>query len=614
MLPSHVPIPVSSKRSFLAKDNPLNWTKDVEVIAADVGINKQKEPYYKNYRPVDMRVLYPCTDYLDIHTTHLPCLEMREYRTFPWANRAYKNVLARAAGQVEWIQYMLIHERDILERAGVYKAVYLSLFDYKVISPLVQAFAERWSYVTNTVYVGDREMTPTLWELSQMSGLPIYGTPYDEFIPKNEKLSDFPGSFGLILNIYNDLLENSSNVTLKKWVAYFTDQVKDPVGGFADPKDPLGTGKLEIYHTGDEIERVTLDSHDLSRESRRTAFFAWWLNYFVIPSQPIGKLRPSTFIAASLMAQGQRLALAIPALANVYSSLRFVASHTNPSFCKALIPLHFICGWLALYWPGIYHPTISQKLRDNLPFMASVAAASPTAIGPTAARSYFSRSDAHFKDYLKRLISPTSPSGERYIVDSHSFFRDVLRDVKKLEYLEFYISLRYGFLPLRIRELMVIEPYMPHQCAHQFGLDQDLPMVVICPKSLSVDLDGLGWCWDFLLRTDTGSSFLISKTLRTPYFSASYLRWFYRLIGSLRSIPDDFLDELNHGIEEIKARGTRKRKCQTSSGHDLEDNESSTLLTAPPDFMGRDSRYSHTPSRSFIAGIPFLSHCDLSFL
>lgn len=35
----------------------------------------------------------------------------------------------------------------------------------------------------------------------------------------------------------------------------------------------------------------------------------------------------------------------------------------------------------------------------------------------------------------------------------------------------FLVSLRHGLLPLRLGGLVVLEPYMPHRCAHQFGLD-----------------------------------------------------------------------------------------------------------------------------------------------
>jgi len=56
---------------------------------------------------------------------------------------------------------------------------------------------------------------------------------------------------------------------------------------------------------------------------------------------------------------------------------------------------------------------------------------------------------------------------------------------------DFLVSIRYGFLPLRLGDRVVLEPYMPHRCAHQFGLDQDIPLLVPVPQDLSADLDSL---------------------------------------------------------------------------------------------------------------------------
>jgi hypothetical protein len=64
--------------------------------------------------------------------------------------------------------------------------------------------------------------------------------------------------------------------------------------------------------------------------------------------------------------------------------------------------------------------------------------------------------------------------------------------------LEYLISIRQGFLPLRLGSYMFIEPYSPHRCAHQFGLDQDIPASLSRPISLAADLEGIGWYYTYL--------------------------------------------------------------------------------------------------------------------
>jgi hypothetical protein len=70
------------------------------------------------------------------------------------------------------ISWMLTREKDILCRSGVYNCIFLSMFRYHIDTPWLCAFCERWSYSTNTLFIDDRELTPTLWEIRQLTGLP----------------------------------------------------------------------------------------------------------------------------------------------------------------------------------------------------------------------------------------------------------------------------------------------------------------------------------------------------------------------------------------------------------------------------------------------------------
>ena len=84
---------------------------------------------------------------------------------------------------------------------------------------------------------------------------------------------------------------------------------------------------------------------------------------------------------------------------------------------------------------------------------------------------------------------------------------------------EFFISIRHGFLPLRLGDRVILEPYMPHRCAHQFGLDQDVPVMIRTADSIVADLDCATRCWTAFLRLDTRCRFTIPSTSRVSIFS-----------------------------------------------------------------------------------------------
>jgi Plant mobile domain len=103
---------------------------------------------------------------------------------------------------------MLINESNNLINAGIYEAVFLSMFKYDMSNHLLQAFAERWNYTTNSLFTGEKEMSITLWDLKQLTGLPIHGLPYDEYIPLEKN-----GSLWHIFDAYNRLSQNRSGVS-----------------------------------------------------------------------------------------------------------------------------------------------------------------------------------------------------------------------------------------------------------------------------------------------------------------------------------------------------------------------------------------------------------------
>jgi hypothetical protein len=128
-----------------------------------------------------------------------------------WAGTDFSLPLRYHGHQLDWTRYMLVRERDIL-CSGVYSCIFLSMFRYYIDTPWIYAFCERWSYSTNTLLIDDQELTPTLWEIRQLTGLPMFDRYYDEFLLSKGDLRDsslHPASLREIYRIYNQLRGNT---------------------------------------------------------------------------------------------------------------------------------------------------------------------------------------------------------------------------------------------------------------------------------------------------------------------------------------------------------------------------------------------------------------------
>jgi len=381
----------------------------------------------------------------------------------------------------------------------------------------------------------------------------------------------------------------------REWIHHFTDLIRNPSKGFASPQDPLDLGQPETCYVDPAItpSRIPIHSFDdtYTREACLTAFLSWWLSYFVLPSQELGKIRPSTFVMANLMARGQRVSLAVPTLANVYKTLRSLCTSSDPSFSKVVIPWHFVSAWLHMHWVGLYLPVLPESLRMALPIMADIAGAMPKQFRPNEARTCFNNVEKHFRK-RNECISPRTftyhkeRQVDRILLDS---FCDLIDPNERLNF-EFLVSVRYGLLPLRIGNSVVLEPYSPHRCAHQFRLDQGLPEAISFPSSVSASLEDAGKCWVSLLRRGVKSYFFIPAISREFYFSAIFRRWYDNLINPLRPLPPNFAESMTSNNATSSATVKRKLASQVT----------------PPDFRGRDSSY----IQSRVLQKPHLSRMD----
>ena len=85
------------------------------------------------------------------------------------------------------------------------------------------------------------------------------------------------------------------------------------------------------------------------------ALLSCWLCTFVLPSEDPNTIRLGTFKLASFVATGRPFCLAIPVLVSLYQGLNKIA-HSSPMISRsgACFPVHYIYGWLGLYFKTHY--------------------------------------------------------------------------------------------------------------------------------------------------------------------------------------------------------------------------------------------------------------------
>jgi Plant mobile domain len=291
-LPTQDPFP-----SFY--DDPEDWVPSVSVKKATCRYTSSR-PLFLDPHPHEATILMPRDPAAPAPPFHLLGEEMISGRSSTWDTSSFTLSLTHFGRQIEWTRYILHRERGALRRAGVYDLVYLSLFDYSIDTSLLHAFTERWSYTTNTLFLDDREMTPTLWEIRQLTGLPIVGTYYDEFLISAEDLIDpvrFPDSLRSIYGVYELLRDQHGHVSFESWIDHFTVGYDGPVlAGPVLTDDPLGIGAPTVHFSGDPPSQDFICFPSFDRETYLTAFLSWWICHFLILSTPAFTIRPSVLL------------------------------------------------------------------------------------------------------------------------------------------------------------------------------------------------------------------------------------------------------------------------------------------------------------------------------
>jgi hypothetical protein len=171
-------------------EDPDDWTPFVLAIRATPVYPRGGDLFFRDDQPHDIMPLQPRGVTSTAPLTHLLGKEIIDGEAYRWITAPFIVPLECHGYQLDWTRYVLMREETMLERAGIYDLVFLSMFHYHIDTPWFQAFCERWNYSTNTLFIDDRELTPTLLEIQQLTGLSIFGRFYDEFMVSSADLGD----------------------------------------------------------------------------------------------------------------------------------------------------------------------------------------------------------------------------------------------------------------------------------------------------------------------------------------------------------------------------------------------------------------------------------------
>ncbi|XP_020081335.1 uncharacterized protein LOC109704984 [Ananas comosus] len=422
-------------------------------------------------------------------------------------------------GLIEWGNYTISHYTTQLRRAGILGGIVASRGKYSKNINIIKALVELWCSETNTFHLPYGEVGISLWEIKELSGLPIIGDMYDEYIPPNYELynkNNYPNCVRELFDVYQWLMARSSNkrVRYDLWVNFFYTSCK----------------KLNRSKSRNISNRELAPSY--TEDTTRAAYISLWLCNFVMPSGLDHFIKPETFIMASKLALGEKVSLAPAILCAIHAGLSFMSDHSEgPAHPGPQFPVNFLYEWIGLH----FEQTYSRKvISDNIKNIASLRSPPQMIFFMDAAASPFNakRARIHLRSSAHFVWRPL-PYSYSFVNDGWLYDAKLAPGECKYprEVYEYIISIRQSVLPLRLGNKLHTQPYNPHRFARQFGFDQSFPESINVPK-LASHLGTLARCWNHFLRYGTSTNYFIPKKDRIGKPTLHYARWWSNSVHS----------------------------------------------------------------------------------
>ncbi|KAL0907464.1 hypothetical protein M5K25_021877 [Dendrobium thyrsiflorum] len=494
------------------------------------------------------------------------------------------------SGYVCWARYVLQAHRGTLQEAGIYEAVCASLFDYgRLPTSWARGLVEFWDTGRGTCWVGAEELTLTLSDLQMVSGLPVFGHPFEECVPPDGQLfSRVPSADGdrrgrlTLSDVYPALLEHYRRVhrasglsararvgmPVDVWLrSFLQDSYLTTVR--ASVYDPFGLDLQRGVPLSEETAEPSLVAGysspvlpGVTEDLFLAGFLATWICTFVLPLRT-GFVRYSALLAASQLSQGQHLSLAPAVLSRIYRSLRTASEASSLELRDLALPWHYLYGWIHLHILGAFSclECPSYFVERGYPTVLQLSQASTTLESERIRLFFFAPhlvADRFSLVYQPDTVSLPSHLRGTVVVDGvdHRGRRTLLQRTQSLLVAEYFISMRPGWLCHRSGSTVTLEGYQPNRVARQFGFSQVtahdgrplIPGVVDTHRMDTVPSETRFYAavltWLHLLRLGTGSSFLLAQPFAQTGVSYTRLAWVRQSFGAA----------LEHGARRYERR------------------------------------------------------------
>ncbi|VFQ82545.1 unnamed protein product [Cuscuta campestris] len=379
----------------------------------------------------------------------------------------------------EWVESMRSLHEPLWKKAGIRDAVMNSTYRIHRHDEIVLALARKWNPETNTFLFPWGEASLSLEDMIVLGGFSVLGCcVHSDSNPRDRNIE----------GIKKKLLKARSELNMSK------------------SKKPTQIGWMVKFMNNKEC--------GIEHE----AFLVLWLERFVFPVSTQDTIGTKFLDIAIRLTQGQRIALAPAVLAIIYKNLTImkkalggVGSDNTQNCCAILAPFRLVLVWVWERFPYFLHPNnpISDKPR-------------------------FARWDD-----LKMDAKSTDFAGEEYL------WRPYALGAKNSLLLYKEGEGRWVFVPgggdevdelircVRVSELVgiegVIEQYLPHRVAMQFGMDQDHPGLVARADG-SPEI-----AWNFFSRPVLDMKLWVPPRLFESDVTTRYLDWFSKTVN----VPDD---------------------------------------------------------------------------
>ncbi|XXG59346.1 hypothetical protein AAC387_Pa04g1448 [Persea americana] len=441
-----------------------------------------------------------------------------------------------------WVGGAILKEAEIFDAVRSFRQTVV--FSDEAFMAMLELFLPQ----TNTFVVTNGEIGFSLKELSAITGLPILGNLYEEFMPIDSVLEEQSEEFRLLyfqLVAFYDFLKEKegSKVRCSSWrsgsllSSNFFDSGESSESTTQEARSKnLDLKKISAMRENlKELFASTSAIHsDIALQRDLAVYLTYWLGEAVLAGGDGMHIRPHYIFSACQMTFGEWLTL-VPAL---YSYL--CTELQAAAFLVRLgLPMNRVFSAHIFYSWYVYHCPSFHRLgstHDDHPFMIRLARGKPVSESLLSARLRIRRFwDVEMGQSLVKLSpglwkkafdfgvsrdSTKAGSGRHYS----------LTNAKKM----WLFNIRVGTMVYRRHLFVDIQPYVPSHFAMQLGISQG---VVGEPSSNVKRFGGLQDgrnAWAFYSAEDTTA--MISYPELSTFRTAGFTKWFVESLSVCRRL------------------------------------------------------------------------------